>query len=67
MADAIEALAALEPQGGVQKAGVTGRLGLATLRALERSAWGRRLLLDEREMHSKKRRAEEERRAVSWT
>jgi hypothetical protein len=67
MADAIEQLAGLRPDGSARTSGAAGRLGLAALRALDRSAWGRRLILDEREMHSKKRRADEERRAVSWT
>lgn len=67
MADSIEELALLAPEPLSQHAGVIGRLGLAALRALERSSFGRRFLLTEREVQSKKRRAHEEHRAVSWT
>jgi len=67
MADAIEELALVTPDPLTQESGAIGRLGLTALRAIERSSYGRRFLLDQREVQSKKRRAHEERRAVSWT
>ncbi len=67
MADAIEELALRAPAPHQHRVSVVGRLGLSWLRALERNASGRRYFLDEREVQAKKRRAEEERRAVSWT
>ena len=41
--------------------------GAVAVMALERVPAGRRLLLDGREVDAKKRRADEEHRAVSWT
>ena len=60
MADALESLAAAGPSEPSHAASAIGRIGFATLRALERVPAGRRLLLDEREVTSKKRRADEE-------
>jgi hypothetical protein len=67
MTDAIEDLALLSPAPRRRQAGVSGHLGLAALNAMERNASLRRFLLNEREVRSKRRRAEEEDRAVSWT
>ncbi len=67
MADSIEELALLRPEPQSKPFSVIGRLGLAVLRGLERSSFGRRFILDQREVQSKKRRAAEEHRAVSWT
>jgi hypothetical protein len=61
MADAIEALAAAGPADAPRKTTMSGRLGFAALRAIAGMPVGRRLLLDEREMKSKKRRTEDER------
>jgi hypothetical protein len=60
MADALESLASAGPAEASRPAPLVGRIGLATLRALERVPAGRRWLLDEREVSSKKRRADEE-------
>ena len=60
MADALEALAAAGPAEQPRSAPLIGKLGFAALRAMQRVPAGRRLLLDEREVHAKKRRAEEE-------
>jgi hypothetical protein len=60
MADALEALGTAGPSEGPRAASAVGRIGFATLRALERIPAGRRLFLDEREVTSKKRRADEE-------
>jgi hypothetical protein len=66
LSDAIEALAACRPEPRTVRPGMVGRLGLAGLTAMERSPSWRRFLLNEREMQSKRRRAEEEHREVSW-
>jgi hypothetical protein len=60
MADAIESLAAAGPADVPRPAPMSGKIGLATLRALARVPAGRRLLLDEREVKARKRRAEDE-------
>ena len=60
MADAIESLAAAGPADGPRAARMSGKVGLATLRALACMPAGRRLLLDEREAKAKKRRTEDE-------
>jgi len=60
MADALETLAEKGPVETHRPASMTGRIGFAALRALDRVPVGRRLLLDEREMNSKKRRADDE-------
>jgi len=57
MSDAIESLAAAGPVETPRAVPASGRLGLATLRALARTPAGRRLLLDERETKAKRRRA----------
>jgi hypothetical protein len=67
MADAIEHLGALRPDGETRRAGLVARIGLRVTSAMERSPYWRRFLLSERELDSKRRRAEEEQRAVSWT
>jgi hypothetical protein len=66
MADAVEELGRLAPEGGVERASAAGHLGLATLRLLERAPLGRKLLLNEREVVGKRRRAQLEGREVSW-
>ncbi|MEQ1757967.1 MAG: hypothetical protein ABL986_06575 [Vicinamibacterales bacterium] len=66
MTKAIEDLAQLKPAPKAPRASRAGRLGLSLLHAMERSASARRFLLNEREMESKRRRAEEEHREVSW-
>lgn len=66
MADAIEALARLAPRDVAERRGAAGAFGLTALRALERSPLGRRLLLNQREVHAKQRRADTEGREVSW-
>ena len=60
MADALESLAAAGPSERPRSAPLIGRIGLATLRALNRLPAGRRLLLDEREVTAKRRRTGEE-------
>jgi hypothetical protein len=60
MADALESLAAAGPAEAPRSAPLVGRIGFAALRAIARRPAGRRLLLDEREVKSKKRRAQEE-------
>jgi hypothetical protein len=66
MADAVEALGELSPTGMVDHPGAGGRLGLAALRLLERVPLGRKLLLNEREVAGRRRRADLEGREVSW-
>ncbi len=66
MADAVEQLAAMSHAPRKQRAGLLGRLGLSAVVAMERSPSLRRFLLDERELQAKRRRAQEENRAVSW-
>ncbi len=66
MVDAIEALARLAPRPVEDGRGAVGMFGLSALRALERVPVGRRLLLNEREVEAKQRRAETEGREVSW-
>jgi hypothetical protein len=66
MADAVEDLARIAPAGAAERSSASGRLGLAALRMLERVPLGRRLLLNEREVEGKRRRAELEGREVSW-
>ncbi|MEQ1574642.1 MAG: hypothetical protein ABL993_10390 [Vicinamibacterales bacterium] len=66
MVEAVEALGASAPVRLSRGVGAGARLGLRALRAIERVPAGRRLLLDEREVRAKKRRAAEEHRAVSW-
>ena len=61
MADEIESLAVDGPMNAPRAVPASGRLGFATLRAIARMPAGRRLLLDEREAKSKKRRADDER------
>jgi hypothetical protein len=60
MADELESLATATPVDDPRTAPLVGRIGFAALRAIARMPAGRRLLLDERELKSKKRRAEEE-------
>ena len=60
MADALEALAAAGPAEALRPAPLVGRIGFTALRALNRLPAWRRLLLDEREVTAKRRRAEEE-------
>ena len=60
MADALESLAAAGPAEHPRPAAFVGKLGFAALRAMQRVPAGRRLLLDEREVHAKNRRREEE-------
>jgi hypothetical protein len=60
MADALESLAAAGAVEGAPSAALVGKLGFAALRAIARLPAGRRLLLDEREVKAKKRRAEDE-------
>ncbi len=60
MADAIESLAAEGPVDAPRAVPASGRLGFAALRAIARRPAGRRLLLDEREVKAKKRRADED-------
>lgn len=63
MTDAIESLAAEQSHPVPRRAGARGRMGLRLLRLLDRLPSTRRLLLDEREVHSKKRQADERRAA----
>ncbi len=60
MADALESLAAAGPAEHPRPAPLVGKLGFAALRAMQRVPAGRRLLLDEREVHAKNRRREDE-------
>jgi hypothetical protein len=60
MAEALESLAVEGPVDGPRPAPLIGKVGFAALRVLARVPAGRQLLLDEREVKSKKRRAEEE-------
>jgi hypothetical protein len=61
MADALESLAVAPRLDQARPAPLVGKIGFAALRAIARVPAGRRLLLDEREMTAKKRRADEER------
>jgi hypothetical protein len=60
MAAALESLATAGPVEGARHAPLVGKVGFAALRAIARIPAGRRLLLDEREVKAKKRRAQEE-------
>jgi hypothetical protein len=60
MADEIESLAAAGSAAAPRAVPASGRLGFAMLRAIARIPAGRQLLLDEREVKAKKRRAEED-------
>jgi hypothetical protein len=60
MADALESVAASGPVEGPRPARLMGKVGFATLRAIARVPAGRRLLLDERELKAKERRARDE-------
>jgi predicted pyridoxine 5'-phosphate oxidase superfamily flavin-nucleotide-binding protein len=60
MADALESLATAEAVEGARSAPLVGKVGFVALRAIARLPAGRRLLLDEREVKAKKRRAQEE-------
>ena len=60
MADALETLGAAGPVDEPRDARFVGKVGFAALRVMNRLPAGRRLLLDEREVNSKKRRADEE-------
>jgi hypothetical protein len=60
MADALESLATAGPVDGPRPAPLVGKVGFAALRAFARLPAGRRLLLDERELKAKERRAREE-------
>lgn len=66
LADAVEQLGTMRPQHAVSAPAVVARFGLITLRALERIPRGRKLLLNRREIEGKLRRADSERREVSW-
>jgi hypothetical protein len=66
MADAVEQLGTLSPQHVVTAPATVARIGLITLRALERVPRGRKLLLNRREIEGKLRRADGEGREVSW-
>ena len=66
MADAVEELGTLRPQRAARTPAAVARLGLMTLRALERMPSGRKLLLNQREIEGKLRRADTEGREVSW-
>jgi hypothetical protein len=66
MADAVEQLGRLAPAGASGESSAVGRFGLAVLRMLERAPLGRKLLLTEREVEGKRRRAQLEGREVSW-
>jgi len=66
MVDAVETLARLAPGQAIEHRGAIGVFGLAALRVLERIPLGRRLLLNEREVEAKQRRADTEGREVSW-
>jgi hypothetical protein len=66
MVEAVEELARLAPEAEVEHGSAFGRLGLATLRMLERAPLGRKLLLNEKEVVGKRRRAQLEGREVSW-
>jgi hypothetical protein len=60
MADALESLATEGPVEGPRPAPFVGKIGLTVLRVIARVPAARRLLLDERELTAKKRRAREE-------
>jgi hypothetical protein len=60
MADAVESLAVAGPVDAPRPAPLVGKVGFAALRVIARLPAGRQLLLDEREVKAKKRRAEEE-------
>jgi hypothetical protein len=60
MADALESLAAARSVDQARPAPLVGKIGFAALRAIARVPAARRLLLDEREVKAKKKRAEEE-------
>ena len=64
--EAIEALGRLAPRAEDERRGAAGVFGLTALRALERIPLGRRLLLNEKEVEAKQRRADTEGREVSW-
>ena len=64
--EAIEALGRLAPRPEEERHGAAGMFGLTALRALERIPLGRRLLLNEKEVEAKQRRADTEGREVSW-
>jgi len=66
MADAVEQLGTLRPQQSATAPSAAARLGLMTLRAVERIPSGRKLLLNKREIAGKLRRADTEGREVSW-
>jgi hypothetical protein len=66
MADAVEQLGMLRPQQSASAPSAAARLGLMTLRAVERIPSGRKLLLNKREIEGKLRRADTEGREVSW-
>lgn len=66
MADAVEQLGTLSPQHVGTAPTTVARIGLITLRALERVPRGRKLLLNRREIEGKLRRADGEGREVSW-
>ena len=66
MADAVEQLGMLRPQQSASAPSAAARLGLMTLRAVERIPSGRKLLLNKREIEGKVRRADTEGREVSW-
>jgi len=66
MVDAVETLARLAPGKATEHRGAIGVFGLTALRALERIPLGRRLLLNQREVEAKQRRADTEGREVSW-
>jgi hypothetical protein len=66
MVEAVESLARFAPKPAEEGRGVLGILGLRALRALERIPMGRRLLLNEKEVEAKQRRADTEGREVSW-
>lgn len=66
MADAVELLGRVAPSRDLEQPGALGRFGLAALRVMERAPLGRKLLLNEREVAGKRRRADVEGREVSW-
>lgn len=66
LADAVEDLGGMRPTHGAATPAAMARVGLMTLRALERMPSGRKLLLNEREIEGKLRRADTEGREVSW-
>jgi hypothetical protein len=66
LADAVEDLGRMRPHHAAVTPAPLARVGLMTLRALERMPSGRKLLLNEREIEGKLRRADIEGREVSW-